>query len=68
MSRGMQEYHQNNNAIVIEETEIGQTVSIFGCKSSIVQIKGKVNAVNLGEERASVLSCVLGACLRILSL
>jgi adenylyl cyclase-associated protein len=45
----LQENHQNNNAIIIDETGLGQTVHIIGCKSSVVQIKGKVNAINLGE-------------------
>lgn len=41
------EYHEGNSAIVIDDTEINQTVQIFGCKNSVIQIKGKVNAINI---------------------
>lgn len=43
------EHHDNNREILIETTEIGHTVNIFGCKSSVIQIKGKVNAVSMSE-------------------
>lgn len=42
------EHHDANREIVIDSTEIGHTVNIFGCKNSVIQIKGKVNAVSLG--------------------
>jgi adenylyl cyclase-associated protein len=41
------EYHEGNRSIVIEETSIGQTVNVFGCKDSIVHVKGKVNAIQM---------------------
>lgn len=41
------EYHQDNRQIMIEETEINHTVHLFGCKNSVVQIKGKVNAISM---------------------
>lgn len=41
------EYHEDNRSIVIDQTEINQTVNIFNCKNSIVQIKGKINAVQM---------------------
>lgn len=43
------EHHEGNREILIDGTEIGHTVNIFGCKNSVIQIKGKVNAVSLGE-------------------
>lgn len=43
------ENHEDNNAIVIEATEINHTVNIFGCKNCVIQIKGKINAVSMGE-------------------
>ncbi|KAK9893444.1 hypothetical protein P389DRAFT_156183 [Cystobasidium minutum MCA 4210] len=41
------EHHDGNREIIIDGTEIGHTVNIFGCKNSVIQIKGKVNAVSL---------------------
>ncbi|UTT95002.1 hypothetical protein NDA17_003831 [Ustilago hordei] len=41
------EYHEDNRSILIDQTEINQTVNIFNCKNSIVQIKGKINAVQM---------------------
>lgn len=49
LTRGTcQEYHENNQEIILDNTEINHTVQIFGCKSSVIQIKGKVNAINMG--------------------
>lgn len=45
--RDLQENHENNSSIVLEQTEINHIVNVFNVKSSIIQIKGKVNAVNL---------------------
>lgn len=51
-----QENHTGNNNIVIEDTKLTQTVNIFNCKNSVIQVKGKVNAVNLvGCHKTSVL-------------
>ena len=33
--------------LVIDRAEIGHTVEIYACKNAVVQIKGKVNAVNM---------------------
>ncbi|KAK4058737.1 suppressor of rasval19 [Microbotryomycetes sp. JL221] len=41
------ENHDNNREIVIEDTELNQAVNVFNVKSSVIQIKGKVNAVSL---------------------
>ncbi|GAA5957589.1 hypothetical protein JCM3765_001446 [Sporobolomyces pararoseus] len=41
------ENHENNSSIVLDQTEINHIVNVFNVKSSIIQIKGKVNAVNL---------------------
>lgn len=41
------EYHEDNRSITIDQTELNQTVNIFNCKNSIVQIKGKINAVQM---------------------
>jgi adenylyl cyclase-associated protein len=34
---------------LIEDTEINHTVHLFGCKNSVIEIKGKVNAISAGE-------------------
>ncbi|GAA6009090.1 hypothetical protein JCM10207_004089 [Rhodosporidiobolus poonsookiae] len=41
------ENHENNQAIVLDNTELNHIVNVFNVKSSIIQIKGKVNAVSL---------------------
>ncbi|GAA5878714.1 hypothetical protein JCM1840_000212 [Sporobolomyces johnsonii] len=41
------ENHENNRSIVLENTELNHIVNVFNVKSSIIQIKGKVNAVSL---------------------
>lgn len=41
------EYQENESALVVENGELNQIVNLYGCKSSTVQVKGKVNAVNL---------------------
>ncbi|KAJ9117250.1 hypothetical protein QFC20_000395 [Naganishia adeliensis] len=41
------EYHEGNPEIVIDDTEINQTVHLFACKNTVVKIKGKVNAISL---------------------
>ena len=43
-----QEYQENESALTVENVEINQTVNLYGCKSSTIIIKGKVNAVTLG--------------------
>lgn len=55
----VQEYQENETELLVEDTEINQAVNIFGCKSSTVVIKGKVNAVTLGELQESWLHCLL---------
>lgn len=42
------EYHENESGIVIDDTSIGQTVNVFGCKNTVIQVKGKVNAIQMG--------------------
>lgn len=43
------ENHEDNRAIVIDNTELHHTVHIFGCKNSVVKISGKINAVSMGN-------------------
>ena len=37
--------------ILIDQTELNQVVNVFNVKSSVIQVKGKVNAISLGECR-----------------
>ncbi|XP_051527395.1 adenylyl cyclase-associated protein 2-like isoform X1 [Myxocyprinus asiaticus] len=39
------EYQKQAHDLVIEETELKQVVYVFGCSSSTLQIKGKVNSI-----------------------
>jgi len=43
------EYQADNKSIVIDQTDMKQTVYIYRCKGSVVQIKGKVNSVTMDE-------------------
>ncbi|KAF9307650.1 hypothetical protein BGZ91_008293 [Linnemannia elongata] len=39
------EHFENNNDVVLENAELGQTVYIYGCQNSTIQIKTKVTTV-----------------------
>lgn len=41
------EYQQGNKNVVIEDTEMKQTVYIYKCDNSTIHVKGKVNAITL---------------------
>jgi len=43
------EWQVNNKNIVISDTESKQTIYIYKCKGSVVQVKGKVNAITLDD-------------------
>ncbi|WVQ64652.1 uncharacterized protein L199_002819 [Kwoniella botswanensis] len=46
-NKWMIEYQEDNKNIVIDQTELHQTVHIFNCKNSVVKISGKINAVTM---------------------
>ncbi|WWC66989.1 uncharacterized protein I206_100896 [Kwoniella pini CBS 10737] len=46
-NKWMIEYQEDNKEIVIDQTELHQTVHIFSCKNSVVKINGKINAVTM---------------------
>ncbi|KAG7092399.1 hypothetical protein E1B28_008756 [Marasmius oreades] len=41
------EHHEDEKNLVVQDTQLNQVVNIFGCKNSVIQVKGKVNAVTL---------------------
>lgn len=41
------EYQKNNKNIVIDDTSMDQTVYIFKCEGSVIQVKGKLNNIIL---------------------
>lgn len=43
------ENHVGNREIVIEQTEPKQTVYIFNCSGSTIQVRGKVNAITMDK-------------------
>ncbi|EJU05526.1 hypothetical protein DACRYDRAFT_92799 [Dacryopinax primogenitus] len=50
------EYQENENSLVIENGEMGQVINLFACKNSVLQIKGKVNAITMVNcEKTSIL-------------
>jgi hypothetical protein len=44
-----QEYQENETGLTVDDCQLNQAVNIFGCKNSTILIKGKVNAITLGE-------------------
>ncbi|KAH9842539.1 cyclase-associated protein [Rhodofomes roseus] len=46
-NKWMIEYQENESALTVDNVELNQTVNLYGCKSSTIIIKGKVNAVTL---------------------
>ncbi|PWN45959.1 hypothetical protein IE81DRAFT_319809 [Ceraceosorus guamensis] len=62
------ENHEDNREIVIDATELNQTVNIFGCKNSTIQIRGKINAVSMVScQKTSILLDTLVSALEITS-
>ncbi|TIA87819.1 hypothetical protein E3P99_02946 [Wallemia hederae] len=50
------ENHVNTQHILIDDTKLSQTVNIFNCKNTVVEVKGKVNALTMvGCHKTSVL-------------
>lgn len=45
----LQEHYENEPSLIVENVEMSHVVNIFGCKKTTVQVKGKVNAINLGK-------------------
>jgi adenylyl cyclase-associated protein len=43
----LQEHYENESALTVDNTEISQTINLYGIKNSTVIVKGKVNAVTL---------------------
>ncbi|CAG9530317.1 unnamed protein product [Cercopithifilaria johnstoni] len=41
------EYYKNNNNVMVEVSNMKQTVYVFKCENTVIQIKGKVNSVTL---------------------
>lgn len=58
------EYQVGNKSIVIEDTDPKQTVYIYQCTDSVVQIKGKVNAITLDscKKTAIVFENAIASC------
>lgn len=43
------EYHKDNKNIIVNIQDLKQTVYIFKCEGSVVQIKGKVNSITVDQ-------------------
>jgi len=58
------EHQINNKTIVIDETEAKQTCYIFKCKGSVIQVKGKINAIVIDscEKTAVVFDNLVSTC------
>ena len=44
-----QEHYENEGALTVDNTDLSQTVNLYGIKNSTIVVKGKVNAVTLCE-------------------
>ena len=58
------EFQRNNAGLVVEETEVNQSVYVYKCDGSTIQVKGKVNNVILDscKKTAVVFGSVVSAC------
>lgn len=43
------EYHENNQSLVISDTNVKQSVYVFKCTKTNITVKGKVNSIILGK-------------------
>jgi len=43
-----QEFQEDNRNLVISEPETSQTVYIYKCNKSTIQVKGKINSMVVG--------------------
>jgi adenylyl cyclase-associated protein len=41
--------YQDGETLTVDETDRNHTINLFGCKNTTVIVKGKVNAVTLGQ-------------------
>lgn len=48
-SKLSQDNQEDVASLVVDQAQLNQSVSLFGCKNSTIIIKGKVNAVTLGS-------------------
>lgn len=44
-----QEFQENNRELVIAKPSVSQTVYIYCCKNSTIQVKGKINSLVVGK-------------------
>lgn len=54
--RHLQEYQEGAKDLSISDTEPKQVVYAFHCNNSTLQVKGKVNAITIGEDGSAVLA------------
>lgn len=47
------ENFDGDRQIVVDGVELNHTVNVFNCKNSIIQVKGKLNAISLGTSLAA---------------
>uniref|UniRef100_A0A0W0F912 Adenylyl cyclase-associated protein n=1 Tax=Moniliophthora roreri TaxID=221103 RepID=A0A0W0F912_MONRR len=41
------EHYEDDKSLIVDDTQLNQVVNIFGCKNTVIQVKGKINAVTL---------------------
>ena len=58
------EFQRNNSGLVIEECEVNQSVYVYKCDGSTIQVKGKVNNIILDscKKTAVVFKSVVSSC------
>jgi len=58
------EFQRNNSGLIIEECEVNQSVYVYKCDGSTIQVKGKVNNIILDscKKTAVVFKSVVSSC------
>lgn len=43
------EYQENERELVLDNVQINHVITLYGCKNSVIQIKGKVNGITMSR-------------------
>ncbi|XP_012942603.1 adenylyl cyclase-associated protein 1 [Aplysia californica] len=62
------EYHKNNREIVLDQTELRQSVYVYRCEGCTIQVKGKINSIILDScKKTAIVFDELVACLEFVN-
>ncbi|PVF97789.1 hypothetical protein CPB86DRAFT_854521 [Serendipita vermifera] len=46
-SKWVVEYQENESGLILSDVSINQVVTLYGCKNTVLQIKGKINGISM---------------------